>query len=168
MNFSDVYPTLIRLKEHRNIFIETGSAQGDTAAWASNVFRKVVTIEWLEDNYKSCIQRFWDQPDVLVIHGDSAAWMTDIEYKVREDAVWLLDAHWVEDEEEKIAPSGVTPILSELKAILRSDLNHIICIDDARLFGYLNDYPKLEEIVKLAALYGYNLNVIKDILVLKR
>lgn len=39
-----------------------------------------------------------------------------------------------------------TPVSSELESILRSKINHIILIDDARLFTGKNDYPSVEEL----------------------
>lgn len=41
----------------------------------------------------------------------------------------------------------VTPILEELEIVLSQEINHIILVDDARLFVGKDDYPTIAELI---------------------
>ena len=59
-----------------------------------------------------------------------------------------------------------TPIENELKAILSSNLNHIVLIDDARLFNGTNDYPSLRHIKRTCRSFkpNYRVEIKEDII----
>lgn len=59
-----------------------------------------------------------------------------------------------------------TPIKLELEIILNSEYEHVILIDDARLFIGENDYPTIEELKKyiLSKNNSLTVNIIDDII----
>ncbi len=59
-----------------------------------------------------------------------------------------------------------TPILSELEAILNSDVKgHVILIDDARCFNGSHDYPHLDKLLQMIRCKGkYNIEISCDII----
>lgn len=150
MNEDIVRHLILRNMGHRTLYFETGSAQGESAAWALQYFDRVITVEFCEDNYVACLQRFWNEPRCMVIRGDSGLLMPALEYRIEEDAVVMLDAHYVDDGDERIAPTGVTPVLQELDALCRNANDHVIFIDDARLFGTVQGYPSEIELSAFA------------------
>jgi hypothetical protein len=151
---------------HLSVFVETGTAVGETAAWASTQFDRVVTIELQEVNNKSCMQRFWNNPKVTLIRGDSAEWIADLEYMVslKGSAVWWLDAHFDHGIEDVQAPSGDTPVLHELQALLASPVDHVVLVDDARLFGSDPAYPSLAAVKLMAENARYSFEVRDDVI----
>jgi hypothetical protein len=46
---------------------------------------------------------------------------------------------------------GDAPILRELQAVLTSSIDHLVLIDDARLFDGTNGYPTLDVVSSLVA-----------------
>src|SRR5579885_221515 len=82
------------------IFVETGTAMGMFAIWASHVFDRVVTVEFYESIYHSAVERFWKEGarNILPIYGDSAKVVPMLRYLITEPAIWWLDAHSVDDQ----------------------------------------------------------------------
>jgi hypothetical protein len=71
--------------------------------------------------------------------------MHDIIEKVNHPAIFWLDGHYSGD----ITAKGdkECPILEELAAIFSGEKHdHILLIDDARLFNGTHDYPTLEDV----------------------
>lgn len=168
MNEKRVRELILRFQGGRRLYFETGSAQGESALWAAQHFDRVVTVEFCEDNYIACLQRFWNDPNIKVISGDSGKLMPALEYMIREPAVVMLDAHYVDDGDDRIAPTGVTPIMQELAALLPNAENHVIFIDDARLFGTVEGYPTEQEIKDLAERWFYNFGIYGDVYMLTK
>ncbi|MCZ7616643.1 MAG: hypothetical protein M5T52_24530 [Ignavibacteriaceae bacterium] len=81
-----------------------------------------------------------------IINGDSGKLLKQLVAKISDPAIFWLDGHYSGFETAK--GDIETPIKQELGAILNSELNHIILIDDARLFIGQNDYPTIEELKK--------------------
>ena len=113
-------------------FIETGTYQGATAAWAAERFQRVVSIELSSLLYKAARHHYAGTPNIEVRHGDSGGVLRDLVPALEKPALFWLDAHWSggptagEDYE--------CPLLAEIAAIDASPLPHFMLIDDARLF----------------------------------
>lgn len=146
------------------LFIETGTSEGDTTDVMLAVVDRVITIEVRADKYKQCVRRFINRPLVTLVHGDSDEYLEQIVQEVKEPALFWLDAHLNSPEEGPV----VTPIERELIHILEhrpGPVNYVL-VDDARLFGG-NGYPSLESIKKLVECYGhdeYSFDVHDDII----
>lgn len=113
-------------------FIETGTYFGNTLDWASRNFSVALSIEWSQAYYEAAKQRFAGAPNVELLHGDSKNVLAHILPKLETSALFWLDSHY----------SGATtagaddqcPVLGEIAAIHTSPLEHVVLIDDARLF----------------------------------
>ena len=165
---------LIEYKERYglNTLVETGTFFGDTVEFSKHTFTKVISIELSEDLAKNAKKRFEQDKNVTIIHGDSGQLLKDIIKNESSPILFWLDGHYssefyVGDIFIKTARTNVdTPIVEELKAILSSKLNHVILIDDARLFIGLNDYPSIYQVKRLVKKSGkkYNVVVVQDII----
>ncbi len=120
-----------------NYLVETGTANGDSARAAAKLFKKVWTIELIEDR-----QEKKDSPDNITwLVGDSTKLLPDIisellelrDNSKRNWVLFYLDAHYSGDTENE---SGYPecPVLEEIKCIETYGYESIIIIDDARLF----------------------------------
>lgn len=111
------------------VFIETGTAGGDSVRLASMLFTKCHTIEIVPGRPSG------DFRDNVELHeGNSAELLNSISKKYPyENIFFWLDAHWSEPYE---APEGTNecPILEEIEAIAHVGKRALIMIDDARLF----------------------------------
>lgn len=113
-------------------FIETGTYQGDTAAWAARHFVHVTTIE-LGPTYHAAAQaRFRSSPNVHVLAGESSAVLCEIIPTLAKPALFWLDAHW-----SGLDTAGreiECPLLAEVALINSVPHVHTVMVDDARLF----------------------------------
>lgn len=157
---------ILKHKGDRRVFIETGTALGETAEWASRRFDRVITIEYAWNLYRAAEERFFHKRDITVLHGDSADLVAMVMHNLRHEAVFWLDAHY-DGGKVGLAPSGITPIVSELAEIFRYPQNHVILVDDARLFGS-GGYPDIEHVEELALSNGYRSVVSDDIIEISR
>ncbi len=152
-------------------FIETGTWYGDTAAWASAHFERVVTIEKSEAIYHEAQMRHGHLPSVRFILGDSREALRRIVPELVHSALFWLDSHWSggptsgEDDE--------CPLLGELRVINESPRSHFLLIDDARLFAAppprphrIEQWPSIDQVVEsLRAQVGRYVVVIEDVII---
>jgi hypothetical protein len=109
--------------------------------------------------------RFEKDKNVTIIHGDSGVELFTLFKKFSYPVLFWLDWHYssefqVGDRYIITAKSDKqTPIENELMAILSQPSNHIILIDDARLFVGENDYPSIRQIRKICKLHKVNYQV---------
>jgi len=117
-------------KFHIPVFVETGTAGGESVREAAKLFNICHTIELIEGRQGE------DYPDnVKLYQGDSAKLLPiilDTHCNPKEYTLFWLDAHYSEPHES--APDTVEcPLIDEIRAI-RNHKKSIIMIDDARLF----------------------------------
>ena len=123
-------------KHNAKYFVETGTYIGSTASWASNFFKKVVTIDISEELYAQTKKKYKDIQNIQFLFGNSVDLLTGIITQLNsiliddEKILFWLDAHY---------SGGITggknikcPLLKELELILTLNFNSIILIDDAR------------------------------------
>ena len=81
-------------------------------------------------------------------------------------AIFWLDGHY---------SGGITalgnkecPVLEELETILKSHIQHVILIDDARLFNGTNDYPTIDELkfIISKSKFEYNIFIENDAIII--
>jgi hypothetical protein len=136
-------------------FIETGTYYGSSAAWASDYFNQVYTIELSKDLYEAAKERYKTKTNIHFLHGTSADVLSSIIGAESSPAIFWLDAHW---------SGGATagdnercPLLNEIKIILDSNPEHLIVVDDARFIlafppetvKQLYDLPSYEDVLKI-------------------
>lgn len=145
----------IRRKYIVDIFVETGTFLGDTIYEFKSKFKCLYSIELSPELAKRAKVRFADYNHITVIEGDSGIELKTLVVSLKEQALFWLDGHYsssfVHNGEFIVTAKAQynTPILNELTIILKSNYDHIILVDDARLFVGANDYPRVDELEKL-------------------
>lgn len=115
------------------VFIETGTAGGDSVRKAAEIFEICHSIEIK-------LNVIGEVPDnVTLWTGDSAISLKEVakSYKGQRIVFWL-DAHWSENY-ESTDKENECPLLAEIQAIKGHDC--LILIDDARLFLGPHPWP---------------------------
>ena len=139
--------TIKQLQKANNIeiFIETGTFRGEMVEAQKHFFKKVFSIELAEDFYLKAKQRFRKDKNVTILQGDSGKILTELLPKISKRAIFWLDGHYSSGDTAK--GEKECPIFEELNAIFNGKIeNHIIIIDDARLFIGKDDYPTIDEL----------------------
>ena len=135
--------------------VETGTFMGDTVEYFKQSFDWVFSIELAEDLARNAMKRFEHDKNVTIIQGDSGVVLKEIVSNSKQPILFWLDGHYsseffMGDVFIKTARTDVdTPIVEELRTILASKLEHVILIDDARLFSGLGDYPSIGKVRRL-------------------
>jgi hypothetical protein len=140
-----------------DVFVETGTYQGDTVAVAADFgFRSIYSIELNQQLSKRCQQRFKNDNSIQILCGDSPDVLQQILQGIDSRCTFWLDAH--RSFSLKTPGSniyGPSPLLQELKAIARSSRHdHVIFIDDCRLFdteswNYLSKQSVVDQLLKI-------------------
>lgn len=132
------------------VFIETGTFFGDTLAAVQHQFRELHSIELSAKLHRKARQRFADQPRVHLVLGDSGEQLPRLLERLAEPALFWLDGHFSGGVTAR--GSSDTPISRELSAVLAHPVReHVVLIDDARLFGTARDYPSVAQIREAVA-----------------
>lgn len=144
----------ISKEKNYDILIETGTYLGDMIFYQLDNFNELYTIELSDELYLKAVQRFKNQKKVHLLKGDSGIILNELMDSINQSCVFWLDGHYsgVFKGVQTAKGEKDCPIYEELTAIFKSNRNHFILIDDARMFKGTNDYPTLEE------LYGFILS----------
>ena len=147
------------------IFIETGTFFGDMLADLQNNFDQLTSIELDLSLAAKARQRFHHEAKIRILQGDSGLKLAEEITALEQPALFWLDAHFSGG--VTAAGDSDTPILAELHDIFAAPLlEHVILIDDARLFGTAPDYPSLPQINELVLSHrpGWIVTVETDII----
>tara|TARA_R100001015_G_C4630990_1_gene193119 strand:- start:2624 stop:3229 length:606 start_codon:yes stop_codon:yes gene_type:complete len=124
--------------------VESGTFMGDMIDAQMKNFDKIYSIELSDELFQKAVEKYRGNEKVHLLNGDSGKVLRDLIPNLKEPAIFWLDGHYsggITAKGEKICP-----VYAELDAILKSDLAHMILIDDARLFVGEDDYPTIEEL----------------------
>lgn len=125
--------------------VETGTYYGDTVNVTKRIFHKIFSIELDEDFYQKAKRRFAKFDHIRILHGDSSQVLPEIIKGASEPYLFYLDAHYQHGSVKVKALE--TPIMQELSVILNHNIeDHVILIDDARLFVGKGDWPNLSDL----------------------
>jgi len=113
-------------------FVETGTAGGDSAAWAAQQFERVVSIELDPALHRMAADRLRRHANVELRLGASEAVLPSVLAELPAPAIVWLDAHWSGPGSGGEAKE--CPVLEEIAAVDAAGTDHVIMIDDARLF----------------------------------
>lgn len=160
-------------KSHQiDCLVETGTYLGAMVYATKDYFKKIITIELSEELVTNAIQKFEKYPYIKVLHGDSGKILPKILPELTTATVFWLDGHF----SQGITAKGEkdAPVSEELQAIEKSitgGLNHLVLIDDARLFIHQGDhtgYPPIAEIERWVQtkLKGYTCRVQEDVIII--
>jgi hypothetical protein len=112
-------------------FVETGTYLGRTAKWAKRHFEHVVTIEAARALYDR-VQPRLAAGGIDARFGSSENVLPEVVARLSGPALFWLDGHWSGG--ATFGEASQCPIMEELEAVLRHSPEHLIFIDDARLF----------------------------------
>jgi hypothetical protein len=125
--------------------VETGTLYGDMVEAMKNDFDRIYSIELSTELYEEAKERFQKEENIELIHGDSGIELKNVIKKINQPTLFWLDGHYSGGVTAK--GNNDTPIYEELNHILNAeDRDHVIIIDDARLFGSDPAYPSIEEL----------------------
>jgi len=152
--------------------IETGTFLGDTVEYFKSRFEYVYSIELSEELHRDAVDRFKHDGNVRIIQGDSGLILKTLITEIDSPALFWLDGHYssefyIGEKFIRTAKSNkVTPIIQELETLLADRHEHVILIDDARLFTGEDDYPKIDEVISIVrqSTLPYEISVAKDII----
>lgn len=163
-------------KNHLNldVFVETGTFQGDTAAAAAEIFGRVHTIELSQELHAAAVRRFAGDDRVTTILSESPAALADLMGNAGDVPMFFwLDAHWC-GAEGTAGMDAQTPLLDEIRALGRLHEDSVVVIDDARLYlatppgpHRVSDWPDIDDLVREleAVRQGHRLMIFDDVIV---
>lgn len=137
---------LLRTGGHR-VFIESGTYLGDTVAYVLPHVDEITSIEIDQQLYDRARARFADVESVTLILGDGLDEVPAVVARLQRPPLVWLDGH---------ASGGVTSHGTHLEPALEILLrmrdagmppSTTIVIDDLRVFGRLEGYPALEQLL---------------------
>jgi hypothetical protein len=118
------------------VYIETGTLEGEGAAWASQIFPQVYSIELSETLHKSAAARYASVSNIKFLHGPSPLVLREVLVRMTTPCMIFLDAHWcMHPGTAGLGPlQHECPLLAELAVINSFANQHCIMVHDARLF----------------------------------
>lgn len=129
-------PEALILALHQKVkfrdFVETGTYEGNTTAWAAKYFPQVTTIELSEKYHRAAVARFASQPTIRPMQGNSAAVLGEIVPTLTTPSLFWLDAHW--SGLDTAGREVECPLLEEMALLNAASAEHTVLVDDARLF----------------------------------
>jgi hypothetical protein len=152
-----------------SVLVETGTYRGDMIEAQKKRFKKIISVELGIDFFEKAKDRFKNDGHVVLRNGNSGVIMPQILDELNEPAIFWLDGHYMPGITEKA--NKECPVYEELEAILsQKNVNHVLLIDDARLFTGKYDYPTISELVKFVGERNnkYNIEVKYDIIRMTR
>ena len=138
---------ILRYAKKYNIksLVETGTYRGDMLQATKRYFDILYSIELSKKLYHNAKKRFLYDSNIKLIHGNSGEKIKEVLKVLKQPAIFWLDGHYSSG--DTALGDKITPILDELNNIFNcNNYEHIILIDDARLFGVEKDYPSIEQL----------------------
>lgn len=148
-----------------SVLVETGTNFGHTVSSALGTFDTIYSIELDDALWQSAAKRFARHPQVRLRHGDSADALAGILSELSQPALFWLDAHYSGAGTARGALDS--PIMQELAAISRHQVrDHVLLIDDARMFDGTDGYPTIAACGETAAAWwpGHDFEVADDVI----
>jgi len=147
------------------IFFETGTYLGDMIWAVKDNFQHIYSVELSKSLHQQAQRCFRNDKHITLINGDSGKILRETLKKIKKPCLFWLDAHY---------SGGITaignkhsPIIEEINTILKHPIkNHVILIDDARMFAGKDGCPELTELKEAVTMLRPELNfaVKKDII----
>ena len=127
-----------------DVFIETGTYKGRMIYAVMPHIPEIYSIELDQTHFRNAERRFAGYSNIHIIQGQSGQVLPEILKNIDAKCLFWLDAHFSGGSTAK--GDLRTPIMQEIECILRHKraAEHIVLIDDARLFIGRNDYPTLQ------------------------
>jgi len=127
--------------KYQNIkyFVETGTYHADTTLMAADHYEKVYTMEIVQNLYEGSKKRALEagKNNIEFLLGDSVQHLKTIVPKVKEGAVFFIDAH--QSGPDTSNNGKQVPLMEELKVILSTKLGPSLFIFDDTRFWVQHD-----------------------------
>lgn len=119
-------------KYPNGVFVETGTYIGDSVQYAIEAgFSRIISIELSEKYYQLSKERFKNNDNVTIIHGDSGSCLWDAIKDIDEPITFWLDGHFSKG--DTAIGDFCSPIMLELSHIAAHPIRtHTILIDDMK------------------------------------
>ena len=126
------------LKYKNEVFLETGTYQGDTVLKIANSdsfkFAEIISLELSKDFFKQCTERFKNEKRIHIYSANSKTDLWDILRDIPVEITFWLDSHWSGVPNVGCDSETKCPVLFELEQIKKHPIkSHVIIIDDIRL-----------------------------------
>lgn len=148
-------------------FVEGGTYKGNTARYASQIFKNVHTIEASPIMYKIASDNLNNYKNVNVLLGDTRNNLRKIIENSNHILYWL-DSHWSGG--NTYGKDDECPLIEELKIIFGKKHSFVILIDDARLFTSpppiphkIEGWPTIDEVLSVIP-KGYKVFIYEDVI----
>lgn len=132
--------------------IETGTYAGGTVWAMKDRFDSIFSIELSERLARRASRRFRSFPHIRILQGDSGSVLPGLLSRISTRCLFWLDGHY----SAGITALGdaATPVMQELRTILDHRIeNHVILVDDARLFVGSGGFPGVQELRGLVSVH---------------
>lgn len=150
------------------VFVESGTYDGGTLAALRRSFKQLHSIELSPYFYQQAMNRFAADDRITIWLGDSGVVLGEVLKRIHQPTLFWLDGHYSGGATARGIES--TPIKHELAHIAEHEHvgQHVVVIDDARLFCGADGYPTIGETKALAEKLGFKtFRHIDDFLVLR-
>lgn len=148
-----------------DVLIETGTFRGEMVRAVRSAFKEIYSIELDDELYQDARHLFSVFPHIHVLRGDSAKVLGNLLGHIRRPCLFWLDAHYSGG--GTALGKSETPIVDELSHILAHAVNnHVILIDDARLFDGQSNYPSLMALKQFVIEHrpNWSISVVDDVI----
>lgn len=154
------------------IFVETGTFQGETLQAVSSYFREIHSVELSAELHELAASKFRNSPHIHLYQGNSAQTLVEIRSKISAPALYWLDAHWCVSD-KTAGEKSQCPLLDELAALDPLRESDVVLIDDARLFlapphapHEISDWPSFQDILNkfYSMRRGHHMMVLDDVI----
>lgn len=151
-----------------DVLVETGTYRGDMLLAMLSVFRRLYSIELHPVLHQRACRLFRGRSQVRLLQGDSGQRIPDVLQELDRPALFWLDGHYSAGNTAKAGLN--TPVVEELNHILAHPVrDHVILIDDARLFNGTDDYPTIDNIREQVIPFGaFDVQVEHDVIAITR
>ena len=157
------------------VFVETGTFEGDAIEIARPYFKAVHSIELSPEYYEHARSRFKKEKAVHLYLGDSAKKLAELQPVFKgKSALFWLDAHWCVAQDTG-GEKSQCPLLEEIRGIGTLNGASVIMIDDARLFASppplpheISQWPRLDQVIEALRTVGgktHQLKIFNDAIV---
>ena len=130
-------------KFHLRILVETGTYYGEMVAAMKRRFDQIYSVEYDRQLAQRAIRKFSGHPHIRIMEGDSQQVVPELLKTISEPALFWLDAGYygwagLQGNQQRLT--------SELEAILRHQIKHVILMDDARGLNGQNGAPTVDQL----------------------
>jgi len=124
------------------LFVETGTWKGATTRLARELFPLVHTIESTSQVFEAAVKGL-ASTDIRCHFGDSPAVLRELLPRLKQPAVFYLDAHWWNN--KRVDKKNPFPLWQEIEVLVPRPYADVIIVDDVHDFGHAAQKAPVDE-----------------------